>query len=63
MTNNEIATNSQARHRRPLLWTALVVTALCNAAASLAGLTAVGIVFGFLVLLCGAGLVVEHRRR
>ncbi|WP_089951615.1 hypothetical protein [Lentzea xinjiangensis] len=58
-----IATNSRNRRHRTLLWTALALSALCNAGTSIAGLGIVSIVFGVLTLLCGAGLVVHYRWR
>ncbi|MFD4638201.1 hypothetical protein ACFWN2_12860 [Lentzea sp. NPDC058436] len=61
MTNNEITTNS--RRNRALLWVALVVFAVCNMGASLAGLTAVGIAFGALTLLSGSALVMSRPKR
>ena len=57
MTNIEAKTS-----RRPLLWAALAVSALCNATTSIIGLGAVSIAFGVLTLLCGAALVLHHRR-
>ena len=60
MTNN-IATDTRTR---ALLWTGLVLSALVNAAVQTAGIsTVLGIVFGVLTLLFGAGLVVNYRKR
>jgi hypothetical protein len=61
MTNN--VKTSQKQH--PIvLWSALVVSATCNAAMSIAGSNiAVSVVFGVLALLCGIGLVVHYRSR
>ncbi|WP_199441297.1 hypothetical protein [Umezawaea beigongshangensis] len=46
---------------RPLLWLALVVSAAGNVATSTAGLVAVSVVFGLLVLASAAALIVHHR--
>ncbi|MFG1606042.1 hypothetical protein [Actinoplanes sp. NPDC049265] len=53
MTNNDF---------RPVLWTALVVLAIANAATSVAGLTLVSVALGVLTLGVAAGLVMQYRR-
>ncbi|HUQ61579.1 hypothetical protein [Lentzea sp.] len=61
MTNNIAATNTRTR---ALLWTGLVLSALINAVVQTTGIsTVVGIAFGVLALLFGAGLVVHYRKR
>lgn len=61
MTNNNIASDSRTR---ALLWTGLVLSALVNAAVQTSGIsTVLGIVFGLLTLLFGAGLVMNYRKR
>jgi hypothetical protein len=62
MTN--IATNASKQRQRVLLWTALLVSAICNAGTSIAGVgTVVSVTFGVLTLLCGAGLIAHYRQR
>ncbi|MDG4832788.1 hypothetical protein O7627_26290 [Solwaraspora sp. WMMD1047] len=46
---------------RPLLWTALVISAILNAATSLVN-PYLGVGFGVLTLACIVALVVQHRR-
>ncbi|ANZ41923.1 hypothetical protein BBK82_44330 [Lentzea guizhouensis] len=59
MTNTRTNTGT-----RTLLWIALAVFAVCNAASSIIGLgIAVNIAFGLLTLLSGAALVASYRRR
>ncbi|WP_226350253.1 hypothetical protein [Pseudonocardia sp. ICBG601] len=48
---------------RPLLWTLLVVALAANAGLSLAALPVAAAVPGLLVLVTGALLVRDHRRR
>ncbi|HEX7301779.1 hypothetical protein [Lentzea sp.] len=61
MTNNEITTGNS--RTRALLWTGLALSAAVNAAVQTTGVsTVVGIVFGVLALVFGAGLVVHYRK-
>jgi hypothetical protein len=64
MTNTTI---SPKRHKRTLLWTALLVSAACNAATSILGSgtvgTVVSVAFGVLTVAFGAGLVAHYRGR
>lgn|GEM_PF-5441836 len=52
---------------RPVLWTVLMISAVCNAVTSNADINiAIGIGFGLVTLACAAGLVAHHytyRRR
>jgi hypothetical protein len=60
MPNN---TNSPKRTGRILLWTALVVSTICNATTSILGFNMIiSVAFGVLAATCVAGLVVDHRR-
>ncbi|WP_410604772.1 hypothetical protein [Amycolatopsis sp. lyj-90] len=55
--------NAPQTHRRALLWTVLVISAVANAAASMAGLSAyISAGFGLLTLACGATLIFGRRK-
>ena len=47
---------------RPVLWIALVVLAVANGAANLAGMTLLSIVLGALTVGAAVSLVVQYRR-
>lgn len=59
MKNTATATSTA-----PALWIVLIVSAIGNATASVLDLNPfVGVALGVLTLICGAALVIRHRRR
>ncbi|NGY62464.1 hypothetical protein G7043_26420 [Lentzea sp. NEAU-D13] len=61
---NETNSAQSPSHRRALLWSALVVSAVANAGTSIAGLSPyISIAFGALTFMFGMALFVERRQK